>query len=196
MARPRRSSFVITIALSATSACGGSTSGESGAASGGKPGVDAGGLGGAGVGGAGVGGAGVGGVGLSGGVGGAGFGGGGIGGGGIGGGNSTNPPSALCPTAIPENGTLCQKDTFNPGPFCDYDDPCGGPDQIVATCTGVWEVPNTDCSCECPEQKPPGGTPCDPCIVDVCSWGDCSRDVEYSGQCVNGVWETEMHSCF
>lgn len=176
--RPRRLPFVISVALSATVACGGSTSGDTGdnQSDGGSGGAitGTGGLGG--FGGGGLGG-GLGGIGLS------------SGGGGY-------PPASPCPSKIPEGGTHCVPDSVNGGPYCDYDDPCGGADQIVATCTGVWDVPNADCPCECPNKYPTEGTACDPCIVDVCGWGDCSTDVTYSGKCVNGVWETEMHSCF
>jgi hypothetical protein len=98
----------------------------------------------------------------------------------------TTPPPPGCPTALPRDGSPCDKPLD-----CEYAS-CDPTTNDRATCTGgMWKLSAVACTSVCPIAEPASGTPCTLPPRVGCTWSsDCTLIVAV-GFCVDGKWSVK-----
>jgi hypothetical protein len=115
-----------------------------------------------------------------------------VGSAGNGGETGTGTGTALpgCPASEPQNGDACASQ----GLTCNYPTAgCGV--GVEASCfDGIWSLAGP-ATCACPAQLPAGGSPCDPCCTNTCSYAMGST-CGPSAMCdPSGTWTVTVPPC-
>ena len=112
----------------------------------------------------------------------------------IGGGTSCNPPPPWepCPMEEPAIGNNCWVD---PADVCSYPTQCCS--NVYQCVNYVWQETGLECNPPaliCPDTLPADGQACDPCSYASCTYGSCAS-TSWVATCSNGAWSVLTNPC-